>query len=305
MPTYEYTSVRFADHEPVRGDGASTWWVRAQNFVLAYSTVAAGGSLTAEVDEFEYMLVLVEGSIAIDSQLGSGQATGDSVVIVPPGRSTVHARTGATLYRVFAPPTQDLVALCANAAAYETPREDVAPFQPWPMPHDGYKLRIYQYDQLPAGHRNVFRSRNVMISYAGHPGDPPRDPRRFSPHSHADFEQISLELWGSYTHHLRYPWEPDSTAWRDDTHFTVRAPGITVMPVNVVHTSQAVDPNGSRLSDVFAPPRLDFTLAGNCYNNDEYPLPDGSPAPAGGSGQTAHEIYREASTLGRSPQLPS
>jgi hypothetical protein len=71
------------------------------------------------------------------------------------------------------------------------------------------------------------------------------------------------------------------------------------MPVNVIHTSQAVDPNGSRLSDVFAPPRLDFTLAGNCHNNDEYPLPDGVTMPVKDTGQTAHEIYEAASTLGR------
>jgi hypothetical protein len=298
LPTHEYTSVRFADHQPQQADGASTWWVRAQNFVLAYSKIAAGGSLTATSPDFEYMTVLVEGSVDVDSEAGAGQATGDSVIVVPPGRSTVRARTEATLYRVFAPPAPELVALCSNAASYETPRHDVAPFAAWPMPYDGYKLRIYQYDKLPAGHRNVFRSRNVMISYAGHPGDGPRDRKRFSPHSHTDFEQISLELWGSYTHHLRYPWEPDSTAWRDDAHFTVQAPGITVMPVNVIHTSQAMDPNGSRLSDIFAPPRIDFTMAGNCYNNDEYPLPDGSKAPSKDPGVTAHQMYEATSTLG-------
>jgi hypothetical protein len=299
LPTHEYISVRFSDHQPVQGDGASTWWVRAQNFVLAYSTVAAGGSLSADSPEYEYMTVLVEGSVDVESEAGSGRATGDAVIIVPPGRSTIRAVGEATLYRVFAPPTPELVALCANAEAYATPRHDVAPFVAWPMPPDGYKLRIYQYDALPAGHRNVFRSRNVMISYAGHPGDAARDPKRFSPHSHTDFEQISLELWGSYTHHLRYPWEPDSTTWRDDAHFEVKAPGITVMPVNVIHTSQAMEAS-NRLSDIFAPPRLDFTLAGNCYNNDEYPLPDGVTEKIKDTGQPAHEIYQAAATLGPS-----
>jgi hypothetical protein len=301
LPTHEYTSVRFSDHQPVTGDGASTWWVRAQNFVLAYSTVAAGGSLTAVSTEYEYMTVLVEGSVDVDSEAGSGSATGDAVIIVPPGRSTVLARTDATLYRVFAPPTPELVALCSNAASYETPRHDVAPFAAWPMPFDGYKLRVYQYDQLPAGHRKVFRSRNAMINYSGHPGDGPRDPKRFTPHSHTDFEQISLELWGSYQHHLRYPWEPDSTTWRDDAHFTVKAPGITVMPVNVIHTSQAMDPNGSRLSDIFSPPRLDFTLAGNCHNNDEYPLPEGVTASIDKHGPDGHAMYTAAATLGPRP----
>ena len=93
---------------------------------------------------------------------------------------------------------------------------------------------------------------------------------------------------------------PDSTAWREDAHFEAKAPGITVMPVNVIHTSQAMEVT-NRLSDIFAPPRLDFTLAGNCYNNDEYPLPDGSAAPAKDPGVTAHQMYEASSTLGPRP----
>ena len=46
------------------------------------------------------MTVLVEGSIGIETEAGSGQATGDAVIIVPPGRSTFSATTDATLYRV-------------------------------------------------------------------------------------------------------------------------------------------------------------------------------------------------------------
>src|SRR5687768_11930042 len=122
MPTHEYTSVRFADHQPVVADGASTWWVRAQNFVLAYSTLKAGGSVSGDSPDWEYMAVLVEGTVDIESSAGSGSATGDTVIIVPPGKSAIRASTDATLYRVFAPPTADLVALCSNAASYATPR---------------------------------------------------------------------------------------------------------------------------------------------------------------------------------------
>jgi hypothetical protein len=278
MPTYACETIRFSDHQPVMENGASTWYMRAQNFVVAYSKLPAGAGLYVAASAGECMAVLVEGTIAIQSEFGTGVATGDAVIIVPPGASDINAQTEAVVYRVFAPPTAGLIARCANASSYDVPRDNVAPFSEWPMPYDGYKLRIYELDKLPAGSRRVFRSRNAMISYAGHPGDGPRDLTRFTPHSHADFEQVSLELWGSYTHHLRYPWEPDSTAWREDQHFQVQAPGITVMPVNVIHTSQALDAS-NRLSDIFAPPRLDFTLAGNCYNNAEYPLPDGSEAP--------------------------
>jgi hypothetical protein len=277
MPTHEYESLRFEDHPAVKEQGSTTSYVRAQNFVIAYSRLDAGASLAADSED-EYFAVLVEGAVEVESQGGSGGASGDAVIIVPPGISTVRAIEATTLFRVFAPPPAALLRLCLNAVSYATPREDVAPLAPWPVPPDGYKLRVYQYDKLRQGHRNVFRSTTAMISYAGHPGDGPRDPHRFSPHSHADFEQISLELWGSYTHHLRYPWEPDSTAWREDAHFQAKAPGITVMPVNVIHTSQAMDVS-NRLVDVFAPPRLDFSLAGNCENNGDYPFPPGIVGP--------------------------
>jgi len=150
----------------------------------------------------------------------------------------------------------------------------------------GYRSNFTIYDQADQ-HRLVKQCLEELE----------RDPKRFTPHSHTEFEQISLELWGSYQHHLRYPWEPDSTTWRDDAHFTVKAPGITVMPVNVIHTSQAMEAS-NRLSDIFAPPRIDFTLAGNCYNNDEYPLPEGVTEKIKDTGQPAHEIYQAEATLG-------
>ena len=112
-----------------------------------------------------------------------------------------------------------------------------------------------------------------MVNWEGHPGGAPRDLRRFTPHSHDDFEQGSLELWGSYIHHLRYPWEADYTAWRDDQRLPVTPPGLTIMPVQVIHTSQGTAERNC-LADVFAPPRLDFSLAGYVYNANEYPMPE-------------------------------
>lgn len=95
-----------------------------------------------------------------------------------------------------------------------------------------------------------------------------------SPHSHDDFEQGSPAVQGTYLHHLRDPWVPDMTTWRDDEHGTVGSPSLLIIPPRVVHTTQSVGVGPKELVDIFAPPRADFSLmAGAVCNADEYPLP--------------------------------
>jgi len=239
MPTYEAETVRFQDLEPEVADGARSWYARAQNFVVCYSTLEAGASLRVDRSENEYVAGVVEGSFDFEAGADKGSASADAVVIVPPGASRITARGAGVLFRVFAPPSADLIAKCANGDAYSTPRENVAPFELWPMPADGYKLRIYDYASMPPNARRIFRSRNIMLNWAGHPGGAARDLKRFTPHSHDDFEQGSLELWGAYVHHLRYPWEADYTAWRPDQRMEITPPGLTIMPVHVITPARA------------------------------------------------------------------
>jgi hypothetical protein len=95
-----------------------------------------------------------------------------------------------------------------------------------------------------------------------------------SPHSHDDFEQGSLVLGGRFSHHMRWPWGLNKNDWREDVHADVDSPSITIIPARVIHTSVSKDPQGNRLADIFAPPRLDFSLQdGWVRNADEYPLP--------------------------------
>jgi hypothetical protein len=176
--------------------------------------------------------------------------------------------------RVFAPPPADLVARAVNNGSYDESHANVAPHELWPMPTDGYKLRVYQYDRMPADARKVFRSRNIMINWAAvYAG--PRDLTRLSPHKHDDFEQVSLCIAGRYTHHIRYPWESDSTTWMEDDHIDIETPSITIMPPPALHTSVAMAESNS-LIDIFGPPRLDFSLGGmvNAENASVYPLPE-------------------------------
>ena len=67
-----------------------------------------------------------------------------------------------------------------------------------------------------------------------------RDERKLSPHSHENFEQMSLGLKGSFVHHLRYPWASDKTRWRDDEHEYYDSPSVLVIPARVIHTTQDI-----------------------------------------------------------------
>ena len=167
---------------------------------------------------------------------------------------------------------------CANANEYERSDGNVAAFTPWPDPPDGYRIRVYPVADHPIVEGRlgrIFRCSTVMINVLPE-SDDPRDPTKLSPHHHDDFEQVSLQVVGDYVHHMRVPWTPDATTWRDDEHHATRAPAVVVIPPPLVHTSQAVGEMRHWLIDVFAPPRRDFSeRPGWVLNADEYPLPTG------------------------------
>ncbi len=106
------------------------------------------------------------------------------------------------------------------------------------------------------------------------PTTAPRDTAKLSPHSHADFEQGSLSLSGTVMHHLRTPWTPDMSTWRDDEHVEYRSPALLVIPANLVHTTAYAGGDPNWFIDVFSPPRVDFSeKPGWVRNADEYPMP--------------------------------
>lgn len=276
MPTARAENLYFYKQDPVvEAGGARSWYGRSQNLLIVYSSVDAGNVLPIEDSENEYFIVLIEGSIEVVATGGSGSATGPAQIIVPPGKSEARATSGATLVRVFAPPPAELAGREVNAASYDEPHPNVAPLELWPMPRGGYKLRIYQYDELPADAKRVFRSRNIMINWAANYAGP-RDVTRLSPHKHDDFEQISLCIEGEYVHHIRYPWESDSTTWMEDDHIEIGTPSITIMPPPALHTSVGMGERNS-LVDIFGPPRMDFSTGGmvNAQNAADYPIPEG------------------------------
>jgi hypothetical protein len=280
--------ARFYDAAPDRtdADGTAHWALRAGNFVVVVTRAVAGSVLERSEQPDEYMVLLPE-DLGATLQAGNDTVTSgcDSLTIMPPGSSRVTVARPGYVYRVFSHRAADILSWTFNATEYEGVT-DVAPLQDWPEPVGGFRLRHYVLAEYVRSDSPVrlFRSTNLMVNVFV-PTNKPRDVRKLSPHSHDDFEQGSLTLSGKFVHHLRWPWTPDMTAWREDEHVQVGSPSLIVMPPDVIHTSQTLEGERIRLVDIFSPPRADFSLKpGLVCNAEEYPLPEalrGKSAPAG------------------------
>lgn len=263
--------------------GAQSWITRSANVVVVVSKLGAGTTLTREDNPDEYMLLLPPGVRARVSCPGQDVDAGaESLTLLPPGKTTIEVLDDGIITRVFSARARDLAALASNGHVYLKGAPPVAPLNDWPMPVGGYKIRNY----ILAGYSDpkifgrLFRCRNLMINVFERKTER-RDPRKLSPHAHADFEQISLALEGRFVHHLRTPWSADSLAWREDQHVEVGSPSTTVIPPNLIHTTQDIGDGVAWLVDIFGPPRMDFSAQpGVVRNAGEYPMPVDPQAPS-------------------------
>jgi hypothetical protein len=259
-------------------DGTCHWITRTANFVTVVSR-APKSAVIARNNLDEYMILLLPGTEAVVEANGERvDSRGESLIIVPPGESCIRIGSAGNLVRVFSNKASDLAAAAVNALTYADGAPEVTPITPWPDPVGGFRLRHYDLNKIPSPDptplkMRVFRSTNLMINIFM-PWTTRRDERKLSPHSHEDFEQMSLGLQGSFIHHLRYPWASDKTRWREDEHERYDSPSVLVIPARVIHTTQDVGDGTTWLVDIFAPPRLDFSSKpGFVLNADEYPMP--------------------------------
>ncbi|HET7887339.1 MAG TPA: hypothetical protein VFL62_14010 [Bradyrhizobium sp.] len=260
-------------------DGTRHWITRAANFLTVVSQAEEGAVLPRDNPD-EYVVLLPPGTAATIEAGGERiESKGNSLTIVPPGVSRVTVRKAGVVARIFSKRAEDLAKAAVNAATYADGAPEVADLKPWPDPVGGFRLRHYDLDKAvspdpsPLGMR-VFRSTNLMINVLM-PWQKRRDETKLSPHSHEDFEQISLSMKGAFAHHLRYPWGSDKTRWREDEHARYDAsPSVLVIPARVLHTTQDLGEGITWLIDVFGPPRMDFSSReGFVLNAAEYPMP--------------------------------
>lgn len=271
--------LKFYDMEPQENDAnGKTWLGRGQNFIIAFTEAKPGTvfSRKSQVDEYVVLLPDAKSSATIAWQGNTQTIPGYSLAFVPPGDSTVTVQEGGRLVRMFTTRSVDLATACANADVYAEHHPNIPPFEPWPEPKGGYRVRSYSLDvpDEPGRFGRIWRCTTFMVNVLPQERGP-RDITKLSPHYHDDFEQCSLALEGSYTHHIRWPWTPNLNAWRPDDHELCGSPSVTVIPPPAIHTSRGMDAGVNQLVDIFSPPRLDFSeKQGWVLNADDYPMPD-------------------------------
>jgi len=270
--------ARFYDTPPGESSAdASTWYVRGQNMIVAYTKAKAGAVLAraGQVDEYVLLLPAADVGARVEANGETKTIAGYTVTMIPPGSSRITVENDGVMVRLFTTRSADLCAKTPNNAAYAKGDPNIPPFESWPAPKDGFRIRSYSLDVPKEAGRfgRIFRCSTIMVNYI-EPAQGPRDIKKLSPHHHDDFEQYSLALAGSYTHHLRWPWTPDGTIWREDEHAVCDAPSVAVIPPPAIHTSRCEAPGTNQLVDLFSPPRRDFSeKAGWVLNAADYPMP--------------------------------
>lgn len=268
--------IEFLALEPteVAPNGSRTWNARAVNLVLSYTEAKAGDifSRTGQPDEYAVLMYSDSAAIRVAAGGESAEIAEEAFVVVPPGDSTVEVVADGILIRLFSSVAEDLREGSLNAVDYAEPDLRAAPLVPWPDPVGGFALRVYPLADHPIAEGRfgrIFRTTNLMVNFlAEEPA--PRDKHKLSPHFHDDFEQISLAVKGTFVHHIRYPWGPDSAQWRPDERREIATPSICIIPPPTVHTTQGIGEH-QQLIDIFSPPRDDFSASGWVVNADDYP----------------------------------
>ncbi|MDQ8728012.1 hypothetical protein [Bradyrhizobium sp. LHD-71] len=271
--------AKFYETAP-RDDDASgrSWYMRGQNFILCYSETKPEAAFVRQGHPDEYAVLIPDRDVAVEIT-AAGETVmvpGHSIAFVPPGDSRITLPEGGRIVRLFSFKAKDLASKCSNADSYAEPHPNIPPFEPWPEPKGGYRVRHYSLDVKGEQGRfgRIFRCTNFMINYL-EPKAGPRDTSKLSPHFHDDFEQCSLALDGDFIHDIRWPWIPDMAAWREDEHERCAAPSAAVIPPPATHTTRAIGPGLNQLVDIFSPPRVDFSMKeGWVLNADDYPMPD-------------------------------
>lgn len=269
---------KYYEMEPVKEDiDSKTWWMRGQNFFIAYTDAGNGASFKRSHQVDEYVLILPDKESQAVVTWGNRETIVDgfSLVIIPPGESEIQLVKGGKVIRLFSSANTDLEEFPINKSSYREPHPNVSLLETWPEPKAGYSVRAYSLDVPKEEGRfgRIFRCSTFMVNFID-PSDGPRDPSKMSPHSHDDFEQCSLAIEGEFVHHLRWPWTTDMAQWRPDDHEHCASPSVAVIPPGVIHTTQAIGLGINQLVDIFCPPRVDFSEKdGWVLNADEYPMP--------------------------------
>jgi len=276
--------IHFKEGPPQDEDALSRrWYGRGNNFLVCYVEAQAGARIERVTQHDEYVILSPDHGteLRVASAYGTEEIPGYSVVVVPPGPSTIEVKTAGHFFVLYTTRNEDLARKAVNAQAYATPRPHVAPLVPWPQPVDGPRIRRYSMEVAaqPGRFGRIWRCTTFMVNLFVE--DAPRDLEKVSPHYHDDFEQGSLLMSGTMSHHVRWPWTSNMHNWLPDDHVDCGSPSLAVIPPPAIHTSNGTGKQLRLLMDIFCPPRIDFSRnPGWVLNADEYPMPAEQPAAA-------------------------
>jgi hypothetical protein len=271
--------ARFYDSPPQQeSELLKAWIARGQNFVTVYVEADQGAVFDREAQPDEYVVLVPDASGGARVRW-NGETTaldGASITFVPQGKSEVTFAERGRYILLFSSQSEDLASASMNAASYERAHPNIPEWTPWPEAPEGPKVRSYSLDvpDEPGRFGRIWRCSTFMVNFL-HAQMGPRDVTKLSPHSHDSFEQGSFALDGAFTHHIRWPWTPNMHTWRPDDHEFCAAPSIAVIPPPAIHTSRGMDQKVNQLIDIFAPPRVDFSMKdGWVLNAADYPMPE-------------------------------
>jgi len=266
------TAIRFPGLVEFPTTPAASGWsisrARGKRFTVDHA-VAARGSLHAEA-EIEAILIFPADAGCVTQGGRTVEVPARSVCLLTEGTFAVEAAPGATV-AIIRPITGNAPAGAVNEADYDGTDDGILPLAPPALSRlAGPQIIAADAIRAPADkpRLKILRSRCLSISWIEYEGL--RDRTKLSPHTHEDFEQGSLALSGEFVHHLRTPWGPDATAWREDQHMQAPSPSLCIIPPKVIHTTEGLGAGHHLLIDIFAPPRADFLGKGWVSNAADY-----------------------------------
>ena len=245
---------------------------RGQNFLVDWIEAREGPGECALHSTDEILLLLPTTGAALSAGAERLEAPARAICILPPGHARVALSAGGSAIALRTACAESDFAASLNAGAYAPPNPRVAPLGPAWKRTAKPDIAVVEVDRMPraAGRPRLkmLQSATMSINWVEYEGM--RDRTQLSPHSHDDFEQGSLAVFGDYVHHLRTPWGSDATAWRDDVHMPAPEGSLTVIPPGLIHTTEGVGAGRHLLIDIFAPVRADFVAKGWIANSDDY-----------------------------------
>ena len=199
------------------------------------------------------------------------EAPARSVCILPPGASSIEPKAPGRVIRFFSPVPEVLAPLATNGDDYANDLPGVRPIGAPFVPAGSFGVRVYEIDRLKSdqpGRPPSFQTATMNVMWIEQDG--PHDRSRLAPHAHEDFEEGAIVVMGEYVQHLRTPWMADACQWRDDEHVKCGPGMVTIVPPNVIHTSEALGAGRHIMLNIFAPARSDHIKSGMVLNANEY-----------------------------------